>query len=246
MFDKREDLMFCGRTLFGAMPPKGQEMDDHYFGAIKPRVAEFMADLNEELWKLGVLAKTEHNEVAPAQHELAPIYHHREHRHRPQPAHHGDNEEGRGAARPCLPAAREAVRRRERLRQAQQLVALRPTRASTFSSPAIRRTRTRGFCCSSAPLFRPWTIIRICSVSPLRRRATTTVSARTKRPPAVVSIFLGDELTAVLDAIENGHALTRGTEKIVMKLGAHVLPRFVRDTTDRNRTSPFAFTGNRV
>ena len=74
MFDKREDLMFCGRTLFGTMPPKGQEMDDHYFGAIKPRVAEFMADLNEELWKLGVLAKTEHNEVAPAQHELAPIF----------------------------------------------------------------------------------------------------------------------------------------------------------------------------
>ena len=88
-------LIFTGRTLFGAKPPKGQEMDDHYFGAIKPRVAEYMADLNEELWKLGILAKTEHNEVAPAQHELAPIYSDHQHCNRPQPAHNGDHAEGR-------------------------------------------------------------------------------------------------------------------------------------------------------
>ncbi len=164
MFDKRKDLMFCGRTLFGAMPPKGQEMDDHYFGAIKPRVAEFMADLNEELWKLGVLAKTEHNEVAPAQHELAPIF----------------------------TSASIATDHNQLTMEVMKKVAARhglvcllrlsaPIRASTFSSPATRRTRTRGSCCFCAPSFRPWTIIRICSGSPLRRRATITVSARTKR-----------------------------------------------------------------
>ena len=104
MYERRTDLRFTGRTLFGAKPPKGQRLDDHYFGVIKPRVAAFMADLNEELWKLGVLAKTEHNEVAPAQHELAHIHHH-QHRHRPQPAHDGDHAEGGVAPRSGLPAS---------------------------------------------------------------------------------------------------------------------------------------------
>ena len=105
MFDKRKDLVFCGRTLFGAKPPKGQELDDHYFGSIKPRVAEFMEDLNEELWKLGILAKTEHNEVAPAQHELAPDLSDNQHRNRSQPADDGDDAEDCRTARSCVPAA---------------------------------------------------------------------------------------------------------------------------------------------
>ena len=129
MFERRADLIYTGRTLFGAKPPKGQEMDDHYFGTVKPRVAAFMRDINEELWKLGVCAKTEHNEAAPAQHELACVYNTAniaaDHN---QPGHGRHAEDGQ-APRPGLPPAREALRGRQRLRQAQQLVHADRTRA---------------------------------------------------------------------------------------------------------------------
>ena len=243
MFDKREDLMFCGRTLFGAMPPKGQEMDDHYFGAIKPRVAEFMADLNEELWKLGVLAKTEHNEVAPAQHELAPIF----------------------------TTANIATDHNQLTMEAMKKVAARHGLVCLLHEKPFDGVNGSGkhnnwsLCTDTGVnLLKPGDtphqnarfLLFLCAViqavddyQDLLRLSVATASndhrlGANEAPPAVVSIFLGDELTAVLDAIEKDAPYT-GTEKIVMKLGAHVLPRFVRDTTDRNRTSPFAFTGNR-
>ena len=243
MFDKREDLMFCGRTLFGAMPPKGQEMDDHYFGAIKPRVAEFMADLNEELWKLGVLAKTEHNEVAPAQHELAPIF----------------------------TTANIATDHNQLTMEVMKKVAARHGLVCLLHEKPFDGVNGSGkhnnwsLCTDTGVnLLKPGDtphqnarfLLFLCAViqavddyQDLLRLSVATASndhrlGANEAPPAVVSIFLGDELTAVLDAIEKDTPYT-GTEKIVMKLGAHVLPRFVRDTTDRNRTSPFAFTGNR-
>ena len=243
MFDKREDLMFCGRTLFGAMPPKGQEMDDHYFGAIKPRVAEFMADLNEELWKLGVLAKTEHNEVAPAQHELAPIF----------------------------TTANIATDHNQLTMEVMKKVAARHGLVCLLHEKPFDGVNGSGkhnnwsLCTDTGVnLLKPGDtphqnarfLLFLCAViqavddyQDLLRLSVATASndhrlGANEAPPAVVSIFLGDELTAVLDAIEKDAPYT-GTEKIVMKLGAHVLPRFVRDTTDRNRTSPFAFTGNR-
>ena len=180
MFDKRKDLVFCGRTLFGAKPPKGQELDDHYFGSIKPRVAEFMEDLNEELWKLGILAKTEHNEVAPAQHELAPIY----------------------------TTTNIATDHNQLTMEIMQKVALRhglvcllhekpfagvngsgkhnnwsiTTDTGVNLRRAKRRMKTRSSCSSCARSFRPSTIIRICCGSALRRLATITGSAQTKRP----------------------------------------------------------------
>ena len=243
MFDKRKDLMFCGRTLFGAMPPKGQEMDDHYFGAIKPRVAEFMADLNEELWKLGVLAKTEHNEVAPAQHELAPIF----------------------------TTANIATDHNQLTMEVMKKVAARHGLVCLLHEKPFDGVNGSGkhnnwsLCTDTGVnLLKPGDtphqnarfLLFLCAViqavddyQDLLRLSVATASndhrlGANEAPPAVVSIFLGDELAAVLDAIENDAPYT-GTEKIVMKLGAHVLPRFVRDTTDRNRTSPFAFTGNR-
>ena len=243
MFDKREDLMFCGRTLFGAMPPKGQEMDDHYFGAIKPRVAEFMADLNEELWKLGVLAKTEHNEVAPAQHELAPIF----------------------------TTVNIATDQNQLTMEVMKKVAARHGLVCLLHEKPFDGVNGSGkhnnwsLCTDTGVnLLKPGDtphqnarfLLFLCAViqavddyQDLLRLSVATASndhrlGANEAPPAVVSIFLGDELTAVLDAIEKDAPYT-GTEKIVMKLGAHVLPRFVRDTTDRNRTSPFAFTGNR-
>ena len=136
--DKRRDLIYTGRTLFGATPPKGQELEDHYFGVIRPRVAAFMKELNEELWKLGIPAKTEHNEVAPAQHELAPIFATTNVAIDHNQLTMETDEEGRHAARPGLPAAREALRRRQRQRQAQQLVHHAPTPARTCLTPARR------------------------------------------------------------------------------------------------------------
>ena len=243
MYEKRKDLMFTGRTLFGAKPPKGQEMDDHYFGAIKPRVAAYMADLNEELWKLGILAKTEHNEVAPAQHELAPIY----------------------------TTTNIATDHNQLTMEIMQKVASRHGLVCLLHEKPFAGVNGSGkhnnwsmatdtgvnlLTPGETPYENAQFLLFLCAVSKavddyqdLLRLSVATAGndhrlGANEAPPAVVSIFLGDELTAVLDAIEND-APYSSAEKTVMKLGVHVLPRFMRDTTDRNRTSPFAFTGNK-
>ena len=243
MFDKRKDLVFCGRTLFGAKPPKGQELDDHYFGSIKPRVAEFMEDLNEELWKLGILAKTEHNEVAPAQHELAPIY----------------------------TTTNIATDHNQLTMEIMQKVALRHGLVCLLHEKPFAGVNGSGkhnnwslatdtgvnlLTPGETPYENAQFLLFLCAViqavddyQDLLRLSVATAGndhrlGANEAPPAVVSIFLGDELTAILDAIE-ADSPYNAAEKTVMKLGVHVLPKFIRDTTDRNRTSPFAFTGNK-
>ena len=243
MYEKRKDLMFTGRTLFGAKPPKGQEMDDHYFGVIKPRVAAYMADLNEELWKLGILAKTEHNEVAPAQHELAPIY----------------------------TTTNVATDHNQLTMEIMQKVAARHGLVCLLHEKPFAGVNGSGkhnnwsiatdtgvnlLTPGETPYENAQFLLFLCAVikavddyQDLLRLSVATAGndhrlGAHEAPPAVVSMFLGDELTAVLDAIENETPYS-AAEKTVMKLGVHVLPKFTRDTTDRNRTSPFAFTGNK-
>ena len=243
MYEKRKDLMFTGRTLFGAKPPKGQELDDHYFGVIKPRGAAYMADLNEELWKLGVLAKTEHNEVAPAQHELAPIY----------------------------STTNIATDHNQLTMEIMQKVALRHGLVCLLHEKPFAGVNGSGkhnhwsmatdtgvnlLTPGETPYENAQFLLFLCAVikavddyQDLLRLSVATAGndhrlGANEAPPAVVSMFLGEELTAVLDAIENDTPYN-AAEKTVMKLGVHVLPRFTRDTTDRNRTSPFAFTGNK-
>lgn len=243
MYRKRKDLIFCGRTLFGARPPKGQEMDDHYFGAIKPRVAEYMADLNEELWKLGILAKTEHNEVAPAQHELAPIY----------------------------TTTNIATDHNQLTMEIMQKVALKHGLVCLLHEKPFVGVNGSGkhnnwslatdtnvnlLSPGETPYENAQFLLFLCAViqavddyQDLLRIAVASAGndhrlGANEAPPAVVSIFLGDELNAVLEALETDTPY-EGIEKIQMKLGVDVLPKFSRDTTDRNRTSPFAFTGNK-
>ena len=243
LYEKRKDLVFCGRTLFGAKAPKGQEMDDHYFGVIKPRVASYMADLNEELWKLGILAKTEHNEVAPSQHELAPIY----------------------------TTTNIATDHNQLTMEIMQKVAAKHGLVCLLHEKPFAGVNGSGkhnnwslatdtgvnlLTPGETPYENAQFLLFLCAVikavddyQDLLRLSVATAGndhrlGANEAPPAVVSMFLGDELTAVLDAIEND-APYSGSEKTMMKLGVHVLPKFTRDTTDRNRTSPFAFTGNK-
>ncbi len=243
LYEKRKDLVFCGRTLFGAKAPKGQEMDDHYFGVIKPRVAAYMADLNEELWKLGILAKTEHNEVAPSQHELAPIY----------------------------TTTNIATDHNQLTMEIMQKVAAKHGLVCLLHEKPFAGVNGSGkhnnwslatdtgvnlLTPGETPYENAQFLLFLCAVikavddyQDLLRLSVATAGndhrlGANEAPPAVVSMFLGDELTAVLDAIEND-APYSGSEKTTMKLGVHVLPKFTRDTTDRNRTSPFAFTGNK-
>ena len=243
MYEKRKDLIFTGRTLFGAKPPKGQELDDHYFGVIKPRVAEYMADLNRELWKLGILAKTEHNEVAPAQHELAPIY----------------------------TTTNIATDHNQLTMEIMQKVASRHGLVCLLHEKPFAGVNGSGkhnnwsmatdtginlLTPGDTPHENAQFLLFLCAVikavdeyQDLLRLSVASAGndhrlGANEAPPAVISMFLGDELTAVLDAIASD-APYSAAEKTVMKLGTHVLPRFTRDTTDRNRTSPFAFTGNK-
>ena len=243
MYEKRKDLIYTGRTLFGAKPPKGQEMDDHYFGAIKPRVAAYMEDLNEELWKLGIFAKTEHNEVAPAQHELAPIY----------------------------TTSNIATDQNQLTMEIMQKVAARHGLVCLLHEKPFAGVNGSGkhnnwslSTDSGANLLSPGDtpyenaqfLLFLCAViqavddyQGLLRASVATAGndhrlGANEAPPAVVSMFLGDELTGVLEAIENDKPYP-GTEKKKIKLGVDSLPRFIRDNTDRNRTSPFAFTGNK-
>ena len=243
MFEKRKDLIFCGRTLFGAKPPKGQEMDDHYFGVIKPRVAAYMADLNEELWKLGILAKTEHNEVAPAQHELAPIY---------------------STTNIATDHNQLTMEIMQKVAARHGLVCLLHEKPFAGVNGSGKHNNWSMATDTGVNLLKPGEtpyenaqfLLFLCAViqavddyADLLRLSVATAGndhrlGANEAPPAVVSMFLGDELTAILDAIEHDVPYS-AAEKTVMKLGVHVLPKFTRDTTDRNRTSPFAFTGNK-
>lgn len=243
LYAKRKDLIFTGRTLFGAKPPKGQELDDHYFGAIKPRVKEFMADLDDELWKLGVLAKTEHNEVAPAQHELAPIY----------------------------STTNVATDHNQLTMEIMQKIALKHGLVCLLHEKPFNGVNGSGkhnnwslstdkgvnlLTPGDTPyenaqflLFLSAVIKAVDDYQDLLRLSVASAGndhrlGANEAPPAVVSIFLGDELTAILDAIENDSPYS-ASQKTTMKTGVHALPKFPRDTTDRNRTSPFAFTGNK-
>ena len=243
MYDLRPDLRYTGRTLFGSRPPKGQEMDDHYFGVIKPRVQEFMNDLNQELWKLGILAKTEHNEVAPAQHELVPIY----------------------------STTNIATDQNQLMMEIMQKVAAKHGLVCLLHEKPFAGVNGSGkhnnwsmatdtginlLSPGETPYENAQFLLFLCAVikavddyQDLLRLSVATAGndhrlGANEAPPAIISVFLGDELSAILDAIENDTPYA-GTEKKIMKLGVDILPAFPRDTTDRNRTSPFAFTGNK-
>ena len=243
LYEKRKDLIYTGRTLFGAKPPKGQEMDDHYFGVIKPRVAAYMEDLNRELWKLGILAKTEHNEVAPAQHELAPIY----------------------------TTTNIATDHNQLTMEIMQKVAAKHGLVCLLHEKPFAGVNGSGkhnnwsistdtgvnlLSPGETPYENAQFLLFLCAVikavddyQDLLRISVATAGndhrlGANEAPPAVVSIFLGDELQGILDSIENDTPYEAAKRK-TMKLGVDVLPRFARDTTDRNRTSPFAFTGNK-
>ncbi len=243
MYEKRKDLIFTGRTLFGAMPPKGQEMDDHYFGVIKPRVAAYMEDLNKELWKLGILAKTEHNEVAPAQHELAPIY---------------------ATTNIATDHNQLTMEIMQKVAQKHGLVCLLHEKPfagvngsgkhnnwsiSTDTGINLMSPGDTPYENVQFLLFLTAVIKAVDDYQDLLRIAVATAGndhrlGANEAPPAIISIFLGDELNGVLEAIVNDTPYA-GAEKTTMVLGVDVLPKFTKDTTDRNRTSPFAFTGNK-
>ena len=243
MYEKRKDLVFCGRTLFGAKPPKGQELDDHYFGAIKPRVEAYMEELNTELWKLGILAKTEHNEVAPSQHELAPIF---------------------SVANIATDHNQLTMEIMQKVASRHGLVCLLAEKPFAGVNGSGKHNNWSLATDTGVNLFKPGEtpyenaqfLLFLCAAvqsvdnyQDLLRLSVATAGndhrlGANEAPPAVISIFLGDELTAILDAIETDTPYS-GTEKTILKLGVHVLPKFTRDTTDRNRTSPFAFTGNK-
>lgn len=243
MYNKRQDLIFTGRTLFGAKSPKGQEMDDHYFGVIKPRVAAYMDDLNHELWELGIFAKTEHNEVAPAQHELAPIY----------------------------TTTNVATDHNQLTMEIMQKVAARHGLVCLLHEKPFAGVNGSGkhnnwsittdtginlLAPGKTPYENAQFLLFLCAVikavddyQDLLRISVATAGndhrlGANEAPPAVVSMFLGDELNAILESIETDTPYN-DAGKQVMKLGVSVLPQFTKDTTDRNRTSPFAFTGNK-
>ena len=243
MYDQRPDLRFTGRTLFGSKPPKGQEMDDHYFGAIKPAVAAYMEDLNEELWKLGITAKTEHNEVAPAQHELAPIY------------------ETTNVATDHNQLTMEIMQKVAAKHGLVCLLHEKPFAGVNGSGKhnnwSISTDEGQNLLSpGETPYENAQFLLFLCAVikavddyQDLLRLSVATAGndhrlGANEAPPAVISMFLGDELNAVLEAIETDKPY-EGAKKTQMKLGVDVLPKFNRDTTDRNRTSPFAFTGNK-
>ena len=242
-FDKRPDLIFTGRTLFGARPPKGQELEDHYFGTLKPRVAEFMHDLDEELWKLGILAKTEHNEVAPAQHELAPIF------------------ASTNVATDHNQLTMEFMRK---VAARHGLVCLLHEKPFAGVNGSGKHNNWSMSTDTGVNLLEPGDnpsdnaqfLLFLCAVikavdenQDLLRITVASAGndhrlGASEAPPAIISMFLGDDLTEMLTAIEGRQAVS-AHEKTRLDIGVNVTPRFSRDTTDRNRTSPFAFTGNK-
>ena len=243
IYERRPDLIYTGRTLFGAKPPKGQEMDDHYFGVIKPRVAAFMKELDEELWKLGILAKTEHNEAAPAQHELAPIF---------------------ATTNISTDHNQLTMEMMQKLAKKHDLVCLlhekpfagvngsgKHNNWSLSTDTGVNLLNPGETPAENAQflLFLAAVIKAVDEYQDLLRISVASAGndhrlGGGEAPPAVVSMFLGDELGAILDSIKNDTPYG-GREKELLKVGVHVLPRFPKDSTDRNRTSPFAFTGNK-
>ena len=243
LFEKRKDLVITGRTLFGAKPPKGQEMDDHYFGSIKPRVKAFMAELDEELWKLGVLAKTEHNEAAPAQHELAPIF---------------------GTTNLATDHNQLTMETMKKVAGKHGLVCLLHEKPFAGVNGSGKHNNWAIATKEGVNLLEPGDtpsenaqfLLFLCAViaavddyQDLLRVSVASAGndhrlGANEAPPAIISMFLGDELTAILESIENGTPYDIHRQS-VMEIGADVLPKFAKDATDRNRTSPFAFTGNK-
>ena len=243
MYNKRPDLIFTGRTLYGAKPPKRQELDDHYYGTIKSRIAEFMAELDKELWKLGILAKTEHNEVAPAQHELAPIF---------------------STTNIATDHNQLTMELMQRIAKKHNLVCLLHEKPfdgvngsgkhnnwsiSTNSGKNLLDPGETPYDNAQFLLFLCAVIKAVDDYQDLLRISVASAGndhrlGASEAPPAVVSMFLGDELMEILESIENDSSYD-AKEKVTMKIGVHTLPRFPKDTTDRNRTSPFAFTGNK-
>ena len=243
IYEQRPDLIYTGRTLLGARPPKGQELDDHYFGAIKPRVAAFMRELDEELWRLGVPAKTEHNEVAPAQHELACVY---------------------STVNIAADHNQLVMECMKRVADRHGMVcllhekpfagvngsgkhnnwSLSTDRGENLLNPGDTPEENAQFL-----LILTAVLQAVDEYQDLLRISVAGASndhrlGGSEAPPAILSVFLGDEITGILDSIENGTPYESG-EKVQFKVGVHVLPRFPKDTSDRNRTSPFAFTGNK-
>ncbi len=243
VYNERPDLIYTGRTLFGAMPPRGQEMDDHYFGVIKPRVNEFMEDLNNELWKLGILAKTEHNEVAPAQHELAPIY--------------STTNVATDSNQLTMEIMKKVASRHGMVCLLHEKPFAGVNGSGKHNNWSIGTdTGINLLSPGKTPYENAQFLLFLCAViqavddyQDLLRLSVATAGndhrlGANEAPPAIISVFLGDELSAILKAIMEDKPY-EGTEDVVMKLGVHSLPSFSRDTTDRNRTSPFAFTGNK-
>ncbi len=243
MFEKRKDLVFTGRTLFGARPPKGQELDDHYFGAIKPRIKAFMTELDEELWKLGILAKTEHNEAAPAQHELAPVF---------------------STTNISADHNQLTMELMQKIARRHNMVCLLHEKPFAGINGSGKHNNWSISTDTGVNLLNPGDtpgenaqfLLFLCAVIKAvddyqdLLRVSVAAAGNDHRlgaleaPPAVVSMFLGDELTEILEAIEADKALDT-KEKELLRIGVHTLPKFPKDTTDRNRTSPFAFTGNK-
>lgn len=243
MYKNRKDLLYTGRTLFGAKPPKGQELADHYFGVIKPRVQAFMKDLNEELWKLGVLAKTEHNEAAPSQHELAPIF---------------------TTTNIAADHNQLTMETMQKLAKKHDLVCLLHEKPFKGVSGSGKHNNWSISTNTGVNLLEPGDtpsenaqfLLFLCAVikavdeyQDLLRISVATASndhrlGANEAPPAVVSIFLGDELTEILETIEKDIPYG-GKETELLRVGVHTMPKFPKDTTDRNRTSPFAFTNNK-
>lgn len=243
MYDKRKDLIYTGRTLFGARAPKGQELDDHYFGAIKPRVAAFMKELNEELWKLGVLAKMEHNEVAPAQHEMAPIF---------------------STTNIAADHNQLTMEMMQKVAKRHGMVCLlheKPFAGVNGSGKhnnwsISTNTGTNLLEPGETPYENAQFLLFLCAVikavdeyQDLLRISVASAGndhrlGANEAPPAIVSMFLGTDLSEILEAIEKDEKYD-SKQKELMRIGVHTLPKFPRDTTDRNRTSPFAFTGNK-
>jgi glutamine synthetase len=243
LYNKRKDLMFCNRTLFGAKPPKGQELEDHYFGTIKPRVDAFMKELDEELWKLGILSKTKHNEVAPCQHEMAPIF-----------------------TTTNLSADQNQLTMEimKKVAKKHNLVCILHEKPFAGVNGSGKHNNWSLSTNTGENLLEPGNtpednaqfllvltaIIKAVDEYQDLLRLSVAFAGNDHRlgadeaPPAIISIFLGDELTAILEAIMSGKPYDKKAKE-VMKLGVDILPAFPKDNTDRNRTSPFAFTGNK-
>ena len=242
-FDLRKDLLFTGRTLYGALPPKGQELEDHYFGTIKSRVSAYMKELDEELWKLGVLSKTKHNEVAPAQHELAPVY---------------------TTTNIAADHNQLTMEIMQKVAKRHGLVCLlhekpflgingsgKHNNWSISTSDGTNLLNPGKSPADNAQflLFLTAIIKGVDEYQELLRISVASAGndhrlGANEAPPAIISIFLGDELTEILDAIEKGYQIDK-RKKVLMRIGVDFMPPFAKDTTDRNRTSPFAFTGNK-